>query len=173
MLVDWFTVFGWTVFGWWVYGLRLIPPSLFSRKGWLSNLDRLRWRCYVVAMAKRRTYDPEVKAQVLAALLTGQGAEKVAEQYEIPVGTAKAWKAKAKGAGKVATQKKEKIGALLLDYLAVSLATLKKQAEVFEDEAWLKRQDASTVAVLHGVLADKAVRLLEALAPGADDAGAG
>ena len=119
-------------------------------------------------MATRRTYDPKVKAQVLVALLTGQGAEKVAQDYQIPVGTVKAWKAKAKGPGGVATQKKEEIGQLLLGYLAVSLATLTKQAEVFADETWLKKQDASSVAVLHGVLADKAVRLLEALAPGPD-----
>ena len=119
-------------------------------------------------MATRRTYDPEVKAQVIAALLTGQGAESVAQEYQIPVGTVKAWKAKAKGPGGVATLKKEKIGTLLLEYLAVSLSTLKKQAEVFADETWLKKQDASSVAVLHGVLADKTVRLLEALVPGPD-----
>ncbi len=124
-------------------------------------------------MAKRRTYDPAVKAQVIAALLTGQGAEKVAEQYKIPVGTAKSWKAKAKADDGVVTQKKEEIGKLLLEYLAVSLSTLKKQAEFFADETWLRKQDASSVAVLHGVLADKTIRLLEALAPGPDAGGSG
>ena len=119
-------------------------------------------------MAKRRKYDPAVKAQVLAALLTGQGAEKVAQQYQVPVGTVRGWKAKAKADDGVITQKKEKIGELILEYLTVSLSTLKKQAEFFADETWLRKQDASSVAVLHGVLADKAVRLLEALAPGAN-----
>ncbi len=119
-------------------------------------------------MAKRRKYEPTVKAQVLAALLTGQGAEKVAQQYQVPVGTVRGWKAKAKADNGVITQKKEKIGELILEYLTVSLSTLKKQAEFFADETWLRKQDASSVAVLHGVLADKAVRLLEALAPGAD-----
>ncbi len=122
-------------------------------------------------MAKRRKYDPAVKAQVLAALLAGQGAEKVAQQYQIPVGTVRGWKAKAKADDGVVTQKKEEIGKLLLEYLAVSLATLKKQAEFFADETWLRKQEASSVAVLHGVLADKAIRLLEALAPGADTGG--
>ncbi len=119
-------------------------------------------------MTKRRKYDPPVKAQVLAALLAGQGAEKIAQQYLIPVGTVRGWKAKAKADDGVVTQKKEEIGELLLGYLAVSLATLTKQAEFFADETWLRKQDASSVAVLHGVLADKAVRLLEALAPGPD-----
>ncbi len=124
-------------------------------------------------MAKRRKYDPAVKAQVLAALLAGQGAEKIAQQYLIPVGTVRGWKAKAKADDGVVTQKKEEIGELLLGYLAVSLATLTKQAEFFADETWLRKQDASSVAVLHGVLADKAVRLLEALAPGADAGSSG
>ncbi len=61
-------------------------------------------------MAKRRKYDLAVKAQVLAALLTGQGAEKVAQQYKIPVGTVRSWKAKAKQPDGVATQKKKRSG---------------------------------------------------------------
>ncbi len=83
------------------------------------------------------------------------------------------WKAKAKADDGVITQKKEKIGELILEYLAVSLSTLKKQAEFFADETWLRKQDASSVAVLHGVLADKAIRLLEALAPGSDAGSSG
>ncbi len=59
-------------------------------------------------MAKRRKYDPTVKAQVLAALLTSQGAEKVAQQYQIPVGTVRGWKAKAKADDGVVTQKKKR-----------------------------------------------------------------
>ncbi len=141
--------------------------------GWRVNLLCGRPWWYVVAMAKRRTYDPEVKAQVIAALLAGQGAEKVARQYQIPVGTVRSWKAKAKEPSGVATLKKKEIGDLLLDYLAVTLSTLAKQAELFADETWLREQDASSVAVLHGVLADKAVRLLEALAPGVDTGASG
>ncbi len=69
--------------------------------------------------------------------------------------------------------KKKEIGELILGYLAVSLSTLKKQAAFFADEKWLRKQDASSVAVLHGVLADKVIRLLEALAPGADAGSSG
>jgi hypothetical protein len=105
---------------------------------------------------------------VIAGLLAGQGAEQVAAAYKIPVGTVRSWKAKANAVDGVATQKKEEIGVLLLEYLAVALSTLKTQAAFFADETWLREQDASSVAVLHGVLTDKAVRLLEALAPGAD-----
>lgn len=95
-------------------------------------------------MAKRRTYDAEVKAQVIAARLAGQRAEKVARAYQIPVRTVRSWKAKATADDGVATQRKEEIGALLMEYLAVLLRTLRKQTELFADEDWLREQDASS-----------------------------
>ena len=63
-------------------------------------------------------------------------------------------------------KKKEQIGDLLLEYLSTALETLQTQAEFFSDEAWLAKQNAADVAVLHGVITDKAVRLLEALSAG-------
>lgn len=51
--------------------------------------------------------------------------------------------------------------------------TLREQVKVFRDPNWLKQQSASEAAVLHGVIADKQIRLLEALADDAEgDAGA-
>ena len=115
-------------------------------------------------------YPDDVKAAVMAALLTGQSAAIIAEEYKIPAGTVRAWAHRAREAvdtEPVATQKTE-IGNKLLDYISASLDTLKKQVEVFGDTDWLKKQPASEVAVLHGVIADKAIRLLEALAERAD-----
>lgn len=115
-------------------------------------------------------YSDEVKAQALAALLAGQSFTQVSVAFGIPAGTLKSWKSRdvagldhpdASGA----TTKKERIGDLLLEYLEENLTTLKEQVKVFRDETWLKNQSASEAAVLHGVLADKAVRLLEGLAP--------
>lgn len=102
---------------------------------------------------------PEVKAAVMAALLTGQGVSQVAEEYDLPTSTVSRWKAKAREeAGRT-----DDVGALLLDYLTENLRTLRAQVETFRDPAWLREQPADASAVLHGVLADKAVRLLEAL----------
>lgn len=121
--------------------------------------------------AKPRAYSDAEKASVMAALLTGQSVSQVAAEYRIPAGTVKAWKAgmTAGLAGdRVAsasepTTKKSQIGELLVDYLAANLAALKAQVEVFRDPTWLRQQTASDAAVLHGVMTDKAVRLLEAL----------
>lgn len=117
-------------------------------------------------------YSEHIKAQALAALLAGQSPAQVAATFGIPVGTLKSWKSRQRngdGVATVATEKKERIGDLLLDYLEEGLTTLREQVKVFRDADWLKKQSASELAVLHGVIADKQVRLLEALADAGDD----
>ncbi len=89
----------------------------------------------------------------------------------MPKGTVSGWKRQAEGeaagVGARATQKEE-IGELLIGYLRANLSALTQQAKVFADPEWLQKQSASELAVLHGVQTDKAVRLLEALAPPED-----
>ena len=115
-------------------------------------------------------YSDETKAAVMAALLTGQSVSSVAREYSIPKGTVSNWK-RGNGVGgtEKRTQKAEKIGDLLIAYLHENLKTLQVQSVAFRNEDWLSRQDASDVAVLHGVLTDKAVRLLEAMSNAASD----
>lgn len=113
-----------------------------------------------------KEYSPEVKAAVMAALMTGQSVSSIAKEYSIPKGTVSGWKEVTEtlgGSEGVATQKRELIGDLLFDYLVANLKSLKIQAEHFGDKKWLERQSADALAVLHGVTVDKAVRLLEAL----------
>ncbi|MCB1714155.1 MAG: transposase [Candidatus Competibacteraceae bacterium] len=121
-------------------------------------------------MAKTE-YSNEVKAAVMAALLEGQSISAVAKQYDIPKGTVSGWKQKALtpvangGVVPDTTQKRQAIGDLLIGYLETMLRTLTVQAKHFGDVDWLKDQNANELAVLHGVATDKAIRLLEALAP--------
>ena len=63
----------------------------------------------------------------------------------------------------VATEKRDAIGPLLIEYLHTNLETLKIQSVFFRDTAWLAEQSAADAAVLHGVMTDKTIRLLEAL----------
>lgn len=111
----------------------------------------------------------EVKAAVMAALLAGQGALEVAREYKLPHQTVYEWK-KEQDSGKLGT-KKARIGALLMDYLETNLETLRIQSRFFQREDWLAQQEASQAAVLHGVIADKSIRLLEALQPDNGDSG--
>lgn len=113
-----------------------------------------------------REYSPEVKAAVMAALLTGQSVSSISKEYKIPKGTVSGWKDVTEtlgGSQGVATQKREQISDLLFDYLVANLKSIRVQVEHFGDKTWLTKQTADALAVLHGVTVDKAVRLLEAL----------
>jgi transposase-like protein len=124
-------------------------------------------------MGSRARYSDETKAAVMAALLTGQSVSSIAVKYNIPEGTVWSWSHRelngnSETLASLASEKRERIGELILDYLEALMITLKAQTEVFSDTTWLSQQTASEAAVLHGVLADKGIRLLEALA-GSDE----
>lgn len=113
----------------------------------------------------KHEYSDEIKAAVMAALLTGQSVSQVARDYQIPKGTISSWKARQASrliAG-IATQKTAEIGNMVVEYLQANLTALKAQAMAFSDSLWLKKQAASELAVLHGVMTDKAIRLIEAM----------
>lgn len=114
----------------------------------------------------KTNHGDEVKAQVLAALLAGQKVGEVADAFGVPEGTVKSWRQRAKeggGVASVAPAKKERIGDLLLVYLEKLIEAMTKQAEHTGDKAWLDKQSAADVAVLHGVSSDKLHRLVETL----------
>jgi hypothetical protein len=114
----------------------------------------------------RVKYDPATKAAALAALMAGQGVGEVARQYHLPAGTVKSWLSRMRhgpSVAEVATRDRQTIGELLTGYLTETLEALRKQSAIFGDPVWLKQQTAADAAVLHGVMTDKAVRLLEAL----------
>lgn len=102
----------------------------------------------------------------MASLLTGQSVGSVAKEYNIPRGTVANWSAKVHQSGLTNvsnTKKGEQIGDLILDYLGENLRSLTLQAKSFSNPEWLRKQTASDAAVLHGVMTDKAIRLIEAL----------
>lgn len=120
-----------------------------------------------------REYSPEVKAQVMAALLGGQTASSVARKFGIPRGTVAAWQTRktdpiiASVATGAAQKKQDEINELVLDLLIAQLKSQISMADHAGDKSWLTDQDASAVAMLMGVENDKVFRLLQAL----EDAG--
>ena len=122
----------------------------------------------------RREYSDEIKSQVMAAFLAGQSVSAAAREYSLPKGTVAYWRQQAQKLAQVetlSTQKGPDLGNLLLDYLRENLITLKAQVVHFRDPKWLSQQGASELAVLHGVVTDKAIRLLEAIDGDGPDAG--
>lgn len=57
----------------------------------------------------------------------------------------------------------DRISALLANYLESNLQALTAQAYVTADPEYLNRQPAESIAVLHKVMGDQAIRLLEAI----------
>ena len=110
-----------------------------------------------------RHYSDETKAAVMAALLAGQSIGSIAREYNLPKSTISRWKNS--DVPQNGTQKKQ-ISDLIVDYLRANLEALREQAVMFSDRQWLAKQTASDVAVLHGVMTDKAIRLLEAFSGG-------
>lgn len=111
-------------------------------------------------------YSEEIKAQCLAALLTGQSPSLVAKAFGIPVGTLHSWKSRQKhgeSLASLASDSRAKIGMLLLDYLETTLRTLSIQQELFGNAEWIRQQGAAELATLHGISFDKALQLLQTL----------
>ncbi len=117
-------------------------------------------------MTERQQYDDQTKAAVMAALLMGQSVSEVAKEYKIKPSTVRGWKSRqlnGEGVAIVTTQKREIIGALMLDGVEAQLIATKAMADVFKDPDWIRKQTASEIAVLFGVISDKTYRILEAL----------
>lgn len=125
-------------------------------------------------MAERVVHDEATKAAVMAALLTGQSINYVAKEYKIPRGTVASWSRELQRDHTVSYEKRERIGDLIIDNVEAELVTMIAMQNVFTDEKWLRKQRASELAVLYGVIKDKNIRVLEALpeasAPPTDEA---
>ena len=104
-------------------------------------------------------HEPEIRAAVMAALLAGRGVCEVARQHKLPESTVSRWRADARRDAGLT----DDVGQLLMEYLTANLTTLRAQAVAFRDPAWLREQPAGELGVLHGILCDKSIRLLEAL----------
>lgn len=120
-------------------------------------------------MTTRTKVSNEVKAAVLADLVV-LGPAAVAAKHGINPNTVRRWKSE-NNVTSIATiidrsVKKEQIGALLLEYLEANLNALIAQAYVTADPNYIIKQSAENLAILHGVLGDKGLRLLEAFHAG-------
>ena len=112
-----------------------------------------------------KAHSEETKAQVMAALLAGQSINQAAEAYKVPVGTVGFWASQSSTFKEVQTQKRAQLDELITEYVTEAFTTLSVQARHFRDLAWLKEQPADELAVLHGVITDKAIRILSAAEP--------
>lgn len=117
---------------------------------------------------------PEKRAEIERLLLEGNAYSFVAERVGVPYTTV----------ATIAVGVREKIGEnrynyvhLVSEYLTEAMNVQIAQVRLLADQAWLHSQNAKDVAILHGVLTDKTLRLLELLtsstAKAEDDEGEG
>lgn len=116
-------------------------------------------------------YPPETRAAVLAAVASGQSVNSIAKQYGISHAAIRRWRDIALAPPIGAQQKKQAIGEQVYGLLEDSIETLRVQVRAMRDEEWIKKQSAADLAILHGVLHDKARNVLAAFRPTAEGAG--
>lgn len=114
---------------------------------------------------QKRSYRRYTEAEKAAALadvyLLGPGA--TAAKYGIPRSTLSTWQETYEIVHDPSI-KKGRIETLAMIYLEASFQALTAQAYVVSQPDYIERQPAGELAILHGVVADKSIRLLEALA---------
>lgn len=145
-------------------GHPLFTAGRFADARWASG--RLR-RFFIIAAQDRRMargvpHPDDTRAAVLAALLAGQSIHEIATAYHLDRKTIREWWEASKREP-VPLQKRPDVGGLVAAYLSTALESLRAQAAFSADTSWLREQSAADLAVLHGVLCDKAFRIIEAL----------
>jgi len=115
-------------------------------------------------MAQGTALKPAVKAHVMAALLQGQGVNEIARAYKLSSATVSGIKNSLlpEHVEQLQTQKRETLDVLLLEAVSANVRTLTKIAEAVSDPKYITSQPAESIGMLYGILADKAVRFLEA-----------
>lgn len=113
-------------------------------------------------------HDLATRKAALADLAAGEGVAATARKFGVDEATVRRWRdqafgSKAPHATALTPARQADLGEEVFGYLEDCLTTLRHQLVVFGDAAWLKKQNAHDAAILHGVIADKTVRLLAAL----------
>lgn len=113
---------------------------------------------------KGQQHSEETRAQIVAALLAGQGVNEVSRKYNIPKATVSRLKngLAVEQLEQVETLKKERLTDLIEAHLTQSLKAATGIASKVCDDTWFAKQNAADIGVLYGILTDKAVRILEA-----------
>lgn len=115
-------------------------------------------------MPRGKPHSEEVKAQVLAALLAGQGVNETARALNLPPKTVSRIKSEItpEKLTQVDTEKRERIDDLLLGLMATNIQALSRIASTVSEPEYVKKQPAESIAVLYREIAATEIRLLEA-----------
>src|SRR3990167_5830298 len=116
-------------------------------------------------------YAHDVKAAAISRVLAGEGAAAVGRDLNIPLTTVCGWVATVPK-NQIAVVHQRELGELVYEYTSEALAALIAQCRKAADPAWLEKQGADGLHLLHGVMADKVIRVLAAVERARPDPGA-
>lgn len=105
-----------------------------------------------------------IRAQIIADLQRGDSLQEVATRYNVDKATVSRFKNTVGPVllQEVARQRVETIGELVENHLRAGLKVTTTIANQLNDPEWLRQQTPKDLAVLYGVVTDKAIRILEA-----------
>lgn len=121
-------------------------------------------------MPRGKAHPPEVRAAVVAALITGASLTAVCEEFDVPQRTALDWREAAIAASPLVrvtgdearTRRELDLEQLVGDLVSSSIEALVIQAGLAAERSWFTAQDASGIAEYRGVEFDRLIRLLRA-----------
>lgn len=122
-------------------------------------------------MARGQRHSDEMRAAVVADLLSGCATGEVAARHGVAASTVRAMRRELpEQVEAMSSPARASLDALVLACVAANLAALRRMSEVAGDPTYFSAQPADKAAVLYGVIADKAIRILEAAQLGDDAA---
>lgn len=118
------------------------------------------------AKKPQKIHPVEVRWAVIAAILAGETQQRIAEMFDIDQSTVSRWKSNIREElAKMSQEQRDQIEINIFITIIKTQHAIQAQLNVFSDPQWLKRQTAAELGILHGILHDKSIRLLEAIAP--------
>jgi|SRR5262252_800458 len=105
-------------------------------------------------MARGVPHPPELRAQVLAAIMAGTTISQAARDFGLDHGLVSRWVTA--GVQPIAPEKRQRTDIeLIMTYFRTALEAMIVQAQVFGDPAYCRAQDADKLGIAHGILGDK------------------
>jgi transposase-like protein len=113
---------------------------------------------------KGKAHPQEVKARAIALLLVGATVMEVAAELDLSHQTISNYKREIPDdkLSELGRKKGERLDDLVYQCLVTNLQTLNEQAVIVREKEYVLKQPADQLATLHGVIADKTLRLLAA-----------
>ena len=118
------------------------------------------------ANGKFKPLDDELKLQLISLHAMGHTSTQISELLGVPLATCERYKKHMRTWIKELTEEtKDVLGLVILRNVLKTFQTTSKILDATSNEKYIAGQNANDIAILYGVISDKALRVLEALEP--------